>query len=150
MIVVSYGKTTSNHNQSRLHTTDSRLYLMEKLHQTTTSFSRGYFSSCCILWKNYIKPQLTRGGVNTGYVVSYGKTTSNHNKGIDHLERHEVVSYGKTTSNHNSLAQTINDIMLYLMEKLHQTTTNLVNEIMGIRLYLMEKLHQTTTCQKSN
>ncbi len=144
--VVSYGKTTSNHNQPLMHRNAVSLYLMEKLHQTTTCDPLHSSLSCCILWKNYIKPQLVlpfcwqgrrcilwknyikpqpRSRVDISrvrcilwknyikpqphqnslarfFVVSYGKTTSNHNVVRIDLIEGIVVSYGKTTSNHNN------------------------------------------------
>lgn len=51
------------------------------------------------------------------------KSTSNHNKDYRHNSDFIVVSYRKTTSNHNSIDNAIYINMLYLMEKLHQTTT---------------------------
>ncbi|WP_301665658.1 hypothetical protein, partial [uncultured Alistipes sp.] len=55
----------------------------------------------CILFKNYIKPQHECGALRKQRVVSYLKTTSNHNTGTARFESSAVVSYLKTTSNHN-------------------------------------------------
>ena len=77
--VVSYRNSTSNHNFSRKRGCLRRLYLIEILHQTTTSFKHAFFQEllylieilhqtttpvpiilrclCCILSKFYIKPQ---------------------------------------------------------------------------------------------
>ena len=56
---------------------------------------------CCILFKNYIKPQLTVLFELFCLVVSYLKTTSNHNIVQTIIKNEFVVSYLKTTSNHN-------------------------------------------------
>ena len=78
--VVSYRNSTSNHNSAAtpfilpllylieiLHQTTTsprkrafplRLYLIEILHQTTTKTDDSFFWVCCILSKFYIKPQL--------------------------------------------------------------------------------------------
>ena len=56
--VVSYRNSTSNHNQFRRGWAYEKLYLIEILHQTTTSLVAFGFLLCCILSKFYIKPQL--------------------------------------------------------------------------------------------
>ena len=78
------------------------LYLIEILHQTTTSCRTSATSDCCILSKFYIKPQ----------------------QRIRHKIGHSVVSYRNSTSNHNSGTSTPNSALLYLIEILHQTTTD--------------------------
>ncbi|WP_303676840.1 hypothetical protein, partial [uncultured Alistipes sp.] len=55
----------------------------------------------CILFKNYIKPQQPRLSFDIFGVVSYLKTTSNHNFDEPGRWSGNVVSYLKTTSNHN-------------------------------------------------
>ena len=55
----------------------------------------------CILFKNYIKPQRRVPNMANEEVVSYLKTTSNHNDSGCNIVRIAVVSYLKTTSNHN-------------------------------------------------
>ena len=55
--VVSYRNSTSNHNNVNTTTLHSRLYLIEILHQTTTTRKRHSSVLCCILSKFYIKPQ---------------------------------------------------------------------------------------------
>ncbi len=55
----------------------------------------------CILFKNYIKPQPRCWTPDARSVVSYLKTTSNHNATAEQGCRPAVVSYLKTTSNHN-------------------------------------------------
>ena len=56
--VVSYWNSTSNHNRARSLHHRHRLYLIEILHQTTTTRSAFVVFSSCILLKFYIKPQL--------------------------------------------------------------------------------------------
>ena len=70
--VVSYRNSTSNHNLYRNRTQRVRLYLIEILHQTTTGYSMIARSSCCILSKFYIKPQLLKLSIelSTGCILS--------------------------------------------------------------------------------
>ena len=56
-LVVSYRNSTSNHNVFPCPAYRPWLYLIEILHQTTTSSVVFEFLSCCILSKFYIKPQ---------------------------------------------------------------------------------------------
>ena len=56
-IVVSYWNSTSNHNIASSGVFSSVLYLIEILHQTTTSVRIFVVRSSCILLKFYIKPQ---------------------------------------------------------------------------------------------
>ena len=104
-IVVSYRNSTSNHNIfPRIYIVFS-LYLIEILHQTTTSYlyANGFFG--CILSKFYIKPQ-QRCGLDV---------------------RRFVVSYRNSTSNHNIWFSPSFFSWLYLIEILHQTTTSSYN-----------------------
>ena len=79
MMVVSYRNSTSNHNFPTADSTAVALYLIEILHQTTTTLDvNGVFSSC-ILSKFYIKPQLWFRRWCQFWVVSYRNSTSNHN-----------------------------------------------------------------------
>ena len=99
------------------------LYLIEILHQTTTSGGQQHESLCCILSKFYIKPQhLARFQPLTfccilskfyikpqqnvkekwrAFVVSYRNSTSNHNFVGAICIASGVVSYRNSTSNHN-------------------------------------------------
>ena len=78
--VVSYLKTTSNHNFQRLHVKRTRSCILFKNYiKPQPQESDGSAASCCILFKNYIKPQLTFANRDAYEVVSYLKTTSNHN-----------------------------------------------------------------------
>ena len=58
--VVSYRNSTSNHNSGSAAGANSELYLIEILHQTTTSTSTPGGKPGCILSKFYIKPQRSR------------------------------------------------------------------------------------------
>ena len=78
------------------------LYLIEILHQTTTSSRARARLLCCILSKFYIKPQLRRWRECHYVVVSYRNSTSNHNTGLINGFLGQVVSYRNSTSNHNS------------------------------------------------
>ena len=55
--VVSYWISTSNHNNDITAVDVSELYLIEFLHQTTTSVLLVWLVFCCILLNFYIKPQ---------------------------------------------------------------------------------------------
>ena len=122
------------------------LYLIEILHQTTTSSRARTLLLCCILSKFYIKPQpsllphqphrrciLSKFYIKPQqerhtpvrfWVVSYRNSTSNHN--VEPLINTDdiVVSYRNSTSNHNWTAVMLAIGMLYLIEILHQTTTS--------------------------
>ena len=121
--VVSYRNSTSNHNWKSFIVCNLVLYLIEILHQTTTSSGPIVCITSCILSKFYIKPQLDHPSVGYCFVVSYRNSTSNHNSCLILLILRMVVSYRNSTSNHNSAFVTRSDTLLYLIEILHQTTT---------------------------
>ena len=56
-MVVSYWNSTSNHNSNSILYKFTMLYLIEILHQTTTTWPFTVVLFCCILLKFYIKPQ---------------------------------------------------------------------------------------------
>ena len=121
------------------------LYLIEILHQTTTSLTTCPRRIGCILSKFYIKPQLAgrlpRGSLRCILSKFYIKPQRSTLYGWKSM----VVSYRNSTSNHNSLEAYIRQMKLYLIEILHQTTTTRpVLEKRSV-LYLIEILHQTTT-----
>ena len=146
--VVSYRNSTSNHNAGTTTPNSALLYLIEILHQTTTSrrrhkrkkalylieilhqtttFSQSISTrNGCILSKFYIKPQQMTTSMKDGLVVSYRNSTSNHNS-----------RYYKYFL-----------FQLYLIEILHQTTTMKLQQLINQKLYLIEILHQTTTRPK--
>ena len=124
VVVVSYRNSTSNHNSSETIIVTRRLYLIEILHQTTTSYANwqkqfelylieilhqtttSRLASirlyCCILSKFYIKPQQRHYVWWFCFVVSYRNSTSNHNSGTTTPNSALVVSYRNSTSNHNN------------------------------------------------
>ena len=104
-------------------------------------------SSCCILSKFYIKPQLFGFSIFVVYVVSYRNSTSNHNQCKYTTKIENVVSYRNSTSNHNILDGSYSFASLYLIEILHQTTTSMMVNLKCSLLYLIEILHQTTTAE---
>ena len=123
----------------------SRLYLIEILHQTTTSPASSVMLLGCILSKFYIKPQRESFPPRRSRVVSYRNSTSNHNttgapQGETGLYLIEILHQTTTVELHyNTLER------LYLIEILHQTTTMSQNLMKKRKLYLIEILHQTTT-----
>ena len=100
-MVVSYWNSTSNHNCGRHEVVRYPLYLIEILHQTTTSLEQTSCTMSCILLKFYIKPQPTNVNTLLNRVVSYWNSTSNHNQVASALFKPSVVSYWNSTSNHN-------------------------------------------------
>ncbi len=100
--VVSYRNSTSNHNAGTTTPNSALLYLIEILHQTTTSRLASIRLYCCILSKFYIKPQQRHYVWWFCFVVSYRNSTSNHNSGTTTPNSALVVSYRNSTSNHNN------------------------------------------------
>ena len=166
-IVVSYRNSTSNHNSAWsasslvvlylieiLHqTTTTRatcqigkmLYLIEILHQTTTFGYSSILERCCILSKFYIKPQhLTLIGKNNlSCILSKFYIKPQLRDWLRYVCT--VVSYRNSTSNHNNATMSGGSASLYLIEILHQTTTRAQLPPILLLLYLIEILHQTTT-----
>ncbi len=99
--VVSYRNSTSNHNNEETAFVGAVLYLIEILHQTTTTVTICGSSMSCILSKFYIKPQLGQSYLVSDAVVSYRNSTSNHNGQSVVAVPDLVVSYRNSTSNHN-------------------------------------------------
>ena len=167
LVVVSYWISTSNHNSKKLqiwsyklylieflHQTTTtkaqlhpllRLYLIEFLHQTTTKRSITRMVLCCILLNFYIKPQHS--------ILSMSRSMSCILLNFYIKPQHSpcsffsyfVVSYWISTSNHNSDLGNSASAALYLIEFLHQTTTFTQVKNNYSLLYLIEFLHQTTT-----
>ena len=75
LIEILHQTTTKSGSKSKVKT----LYLIEILHQTTTRAIEWVLRMCCILSKFYIKPQQIFRNRNSGTVVSYRNSTSNHN-----------------------------------------------------------------------
>ena len=82
----------------------SRLYIFWFLHQTTTIDSRCMFSSCCISFDSYIKPQLKVSPKMLNSVVYLLIPTSNHNFFFCSSWCRWVVYLLIPTSNHNCLS----------------------------------------------
>ena len=97
LIEILHQTTTS----LRTTTKTSWLYLIEILHQTTTEKNLKLFRKSCILSKFYIKPQRQKDDYVRIAVVSYRNSTSNHNRKFDLPHALLVVSYRNSTSNHN-------------------------------------------------
>ena len=124
LVVVSYRNSTSNHNPQLLGYDSVVLYLIEILHQTTTS---------------------RRSNVQTKqlYLIEILHQTTTYSPGGENVC--SVVSYRNSTSNHNPGTRLRAGSRLYLIEILHQTTTGEHIQVYGALLYLIEILHQTTT-----
>ena len=102
--VVSYRNSTSNHNGGSRYSDWLELYLIEILHQTTTSQGNKWWTRCCILSKFYIKPQLEYklNQIKEGCILSKFYIKPQH---FDYEKRiNYVVSYRNSTSNHNDVA----------------------------------------------
>ena len=143
--VVSYRNSTSNHNSGTTTPNSALLYLIEILHQTTTTMANNALGFSCILSKFYIKPQLfiVLFVLRFCCILSkfYIKPQLSYCKCLFQLccilskfyikpqqpggdqHRTQVVSYRNSTSNHNSSRRIDNPAKLYLIEILHQTTT---------------------------
>ena len=121
------------------------LYLIEILHQTTTSGRQRVPQKCCILSKFYIKPQRLSLLSVLATCCILSKFYIKPQLSISDLDFPLVVSYRNSTSNHNSILTLGSVFTLYLIEILHQTTTSGASAIRASRLYLIEILHQTTT-----
>ena len=143
--VVSYRNSTSNHNSVPIAWSVLKLYLIEILHQTTTTSTLYVSTICCILSKFYIKPQrnINPGKCIVGCILS--KFYIKPQLSPQYMSRGRVVSYRNSTSNHNRLHWSLSFSALYLIEILHQTTTSRVSIRQRPELYLIEILHQTTT-----
>ena len=100
--VVSYRNSTSNHNSVPIAWSVLKLYLIEILHQTTTTSDSLLFCYSCILSKFYIKPQLhfLRFWVRLRCILS--KFYIKPQRGNAVRSARSVVSYRNSTSNHNS------------------------------------------------
>ena len=165
--VVSYRNSTSNHNHPVKWSHGARLYLIEILHQTTTSdrCPGGWWS--CILSKFYIKPQLSIPFTMTSGSCILSKFYIKPQPVIDVPEvdescilskfyikpqqysvawkRFYVVSYRNSTSNHNSAGAPVapGGVVSYRNSTSNHNTYT--RRSYFERLYLIEILHQTTT-----
>ena len=122
-VVVSYRNSTSNHNNNFTNDQYSLLYLIEILHQTTTTLAANGDSSSCILSKFYIKPQLISSIIAALASCILSKFYIKPQHACSCFRFFRVVSYRNSTSNHNCTADSYLAYWLYLIEILHQTTT---------------------------
>ena len=148
VIVVYLLIPTSNHNFCLVVYYLYWLYIFWFLHQTTTSYNRGFVLSSCISFDSYIKPQRHGCSSRSVVVVYLLIPTSNHNSGLNFEVEDEVVYLLIPTSNHNFCWANKLFIALYIFWFLHQTTTvqaiaNALN-----KLYIFWFLHQTTTVRR--
>ena len=89
-LVVSYRNSTSNHNAGASYVGRKALYLIEILHQTTTSPLASRAIWCCILSKFYIKPQLEGAlarRVGLLYLIEILHQTTTDRPAISHAQR---------------------------------------------------------------
>ena len=141
LIEILHQTTTSR----RRHKRKKALYLIEILHQTTTFSQSISTRNGCILSKFYIKPQLRLERELSCCVVSYRNSTSNHNIASRLFLSRSVVSYRNSTSNHNNPRYLPNrkNVVSYRNSTSNHNFTVAVT--FSITLYLIEILHQTTT-----
>ena len=99
--VVSYRNSTSNHNPNFSIEFFDKLYLIEILHQTTTSRCTSTLRSCCILSKFYIKPQLGYHHSQFRSCCILSKFYIKPQQRANVMRNLRVVSYRNSTSNHN-------------------------------------------------
>ena len=143
------------------------LYLIEILHQTTTTIgsrhprrscilSKFYIKpqpredfngagACCILSKFYIKPQLNFSIFDNGFSCILSKFYIKPQLARQWLMVPCVVSYRNSTSNHNGQSAEVN---VEFVVSYRNSTSNHNTDKDGItdkKLYLIEILHQTTT-----
>ena len=103
-------------------------------------------TSCSyILSKIYIKPQRLLLWATTCTVVSYQKSTSNHNCNCVLHSTPLVVSYQKSTSNHNAYVMVMAWIVVVSYQKSTSNHNRRTEEEIEMLLYLIKNLHQTTT-----
>ena len=145
------------------------MYLIEILHQTTTSAYSGFAVECCILSKFYIKPQRNRryfdkknrcilskfyikpqlcltsfpGDPTALYLIEILHQTTTRRTEVESLSWLYLIEILHQTTTPGRKDRTA--AKLYLIEILHQTTTKIGTESFTKALYLIEILHQTTT-----
>ena len=165
--VVSYRNSTSNHNFSSvalrsftlylieiLHQTtttlrsvamEAELYLIEILHQTTTVALRNAKLDPLYLIEILHQTTTKRSLTDTENVVSYRNSTSNHNRPNIRRKVSTVVSYRNSTSNHNSCLCISEEtaVVSYRNSTSNHNRPNIRRKVST--LYLIEILHQTTT-----
>ena len=99
------------------------MYLIEILHQTTTTPLCQAVLRRCILSKFYIKPQQKIAAICPEQGCILSKFYIKPQLPVPFRGYQHVVSYRNSTSNHNSKTEEYPYPALYLIEILHQTTT---------------------------
>ena len=122
--VVSYRNSTSNHNNPRYLPNKKKLYLIEILHQTTTSKLADMYARLLYL------------------IEILHQTTTRRLYTFPYFQLYLIEILHQTTTILRSVAM---EAELYLIEILHQTTTPIIECSPNMSLYLIEILHQTTT-----
>ena len=124
---------------------DLALYLIEILHQTTTSSI--IQRRCKRLYLIEILHQTTTNRTVVLRLISCILSKFYIKPQLARIRPYSaiVVSYRNSTSNHNWRSVPRSWMRLYLIEILHQTTTLFSRPVPGMMLYLIEILHQTTT-----
>ena len=97
----------------------SKIYIKPQL-----DASRPYIDVCCILSKIYIKPQQRSPPCLCVSCCILSKIYIKPQPGVDPARVGLVVSYQKSTSNHNFSDGYVSAKGLYLIKNLHQTTTH--------------------------
>ena len=123
-LVVSYRNSTSNHNSRYYKYFLFQLYLIEILHQTTTSRT----------------PRSHSLGLYLIEILHQTTTTAKESISTSTLYLIEILHQTTTMISAIALRR-----RLYLIEILHQTTTWDSHFCNRRKLYLIEILHQTTT-----
>ena len=165
--VVSYRNSTSNHNASAplirsillylieiLHQTTTtsiiqrrseRLYLIEILHQTTTLAL--VLSFLIMLYLIEILHQTTTARVALDQAVGciLSKFYIKPQQRIRHRIGHSVVSYRNSTSNHNDRSNSLYSVLVVSYRNSTSNHNAYGRRVGRSRLYLIEILHQTTT-----
>ena len=141
LIEILHQTTTSSHSVTEI----LKLYLIEILHQTTTGSNATLVEHGCILSKFYIKPQLLYELILEMNVVSYRNSTSNHNLQPILYSLDKVVSYRNSTSNHNGDADLHHSGRVVSYRNSTSNHNFRRSTSRSPVLYLIEILHQTTT-----
>ena len=122
-----------------------QLYIVLFLHQTATIHAANWYSSGCISFYSYIKPQLlvTKDTVYQGCISFYSYIKPQHFYIPDVVFL--VVYRSIPTSNRNRNAGQVTALELYIVLFLHQTATSerVIKDC--LMLYIVLFLHQTAT-----
>ena len=122
-----------------------RLYLIEILHQTTTRSSQMMVSNRCILSKFYIKPQHNGRTTRRNRSCILSKFYIKPQPCFYSAFLFEVVSYRNSTSNHNWKSFIVCNLVVVSYRNSTSNHNLRTIPILLLQLYLIEILHQTTT-----